>query len=85
MPPYSEDLVRERSPFWFPRRPLAIYGSGSSDDPYIIPSSPTIVCPAPPSNSPLTLANHSYAINAWLFAKQFKEKLKLGSQEGSIN
>jgi len=43
------------------------------------------VCPAPPSNSPLTLANHSYAINAWLFAKQFKEKLKLGSQEGSIN
>lgn len=81
MPPYSLELVRERSPFWYPRRALTITGRGTYDDPYVVPGSPMVECPPPRPNAPSLAA----IFQAKLLEEELKRMLRLGSQEGSIN
>lgn len=85
MPRYSHDMVMERSPFWFPRRAVTITGSGTYDDPFVVPGSPVVECPAPPAGAPSAIAWNSHQLNLHLLTQQIKRDLKMGSQEGSIN
>lgn len=85
MPRYSEDMIRERSPFWFPRRATFIPGDGTAANPYVIPGSPTIVCPAPRVGTPSLLVTNAYQLNLRLLTEQLQRQLKMGSQAGSIN
>jgi len=62
-------IYDQDNPFWRPR--YTIHGNGTRAYPYELASSPTVSCPSSPNNSPI-----------W---RKLKSKLKLGSQEGSIN